>query len=49
VAHIYSIAGVYTATVTASNAAGVVTATTTVTILEAPTPWYKIYLPIILK
>ncbi len=48
VTHIYPAPGTYTATVTASNSAGQLTATTLVTIVEAPAG-VSIYLPLILK
>jgi PKD repeat protein len=46
VTHTYSSAGIYTATVSASNSTGVITATTVATIT---TPSYPLYLPIIFK
>jgi uncharacterized repeat protein (TIGR01451 family) len=48
VTHTYPATGTYTAIVTASNSAGQLTATTLVTIVEAPAGGH-IYLPLILK
>jgi uncharacterized repeat protein (TIGR01451 family) len=48
VTHTYPAPGTYTATITASNSAGQLTATTLVAIVEAPSGG-RIYLPLILK
>jgi PKD repeat protein len=45
VTHVYPVAGVYTATVTASNAVSSEIATTTVVVYEVPLPLWQLYLP----
>ena len=45
VTHTYPVTGVYTAVVTASNSASVLTATTSVTVTEH----YRVYLPAVLR
>jgi PKD repeat protein len=46
VSHIYSMSGVYTATVTASNAVNSEVATTTVEVLDVPPQW-QVWLPLV--
>jgi hypothetical protein len=49
VTHIYTVADVYTAVVTASNSASVLTATTIVTVLPLEKPEYHLYLPLVVQ
>ena len=49
VEHIYPAEGVYTAIVTATNAVGWQVVTTTVVVEEQPKPFYRYYLPLVVR